>query len=91
MLTQQLAIIYNSPALSIIVNSAGYVQMQYGYGTSSYERLKTDIKTILQLGLNCLELDARKYFQFIFQVLSLLLLAWNSILHPDSPIHQLHQ
>ena len=44
-LTQQLAIIYNAP-LSIIVNSSGYVQMQYGYGTSSDERLKTDIKTI---------------------------------------------
>jgi hypothetical protein len=48
------------------------------------------LKTNLQLGFNCLELGARKYFQLIFQVLSLLLLAWTSILHPDSPIHQLH-
>jgi RNA polymerase-binding transcription factor DksA len=45
-LTQQLAIVYSSPALSIIVEGSGYVRMQYGYGQSSDERLKTNIKTI---------------------------------------------
>jgi hypothetical protein len=45
-LTQQLAIHYGSPALSILVDAAGYVRMQYGYGQSSDERLKTNIKTI---------------------------------------------
>ena len=45
-LVQQLAIIFNAPSLSIIVDSTGYVRMQYGYGQSSDERLKTNIKTI---------------------------------------------
>jgi hypothetical protein len=45
-LTQQLAIIYSAPALSILVGSNGYVTMQYGYGGASDERIKTNIKTI---------------------------------------------
>jgi hypothetical protein len=45
-LTQQFAIIYSAPALSILVVSSGYVTMQYGYGGASDERIKTNIKTI---------------------------------------------
>jgi hypothetical protein len=45
-LVQQLAIIYECPALAILVNNVGYVRMQYGYGQGSDERLKTNIKTI---------------------------------------------
>ena len=45
-LTQQLAILYSSPSLSIIVEGSGYVRMQYGYGQGSDERLKTNNKTI---------------------------------------------
>jgi hypothetical protein len=45
-LTQQLAIIYSAPSLSILVASSGYVTMQYGYGGASDERIKTNIKTI---------------------------------------------
>ena len=45
-LTQQFAIIYSAPALSILVSSSGYVTMQYGYGGASDERIKTNIKTI---------------------------------------------
>jgi hypothetical protein len=45
-LTSQLAIIYNAPASSLVIQSNGYVRMQYGYGTSSDERIKTNIKTI---------------------------------------------
>jgi hypothetical protein len=45
-LTSQLAIIYNAPASSLVIQSSGYVQMAYGYGTGSYERIKTNIKTI---------------------------------------------
>ena len=45
-LTQQLAIHYGSPALSILVDAAGYVRMQYGFSQTSDERLKTNIKTI---------------------------------------------
>ncbi len=44
-LTQQIAISYNAP-LSIIVAGSGYVTLQYGYGTCSDERIKTNIKTI---------------------------------------------
>ena len=44
--TPQLAIIYNAPLSSLVIQSSGYVQMQYGYGTSSDERIKTNIKTI---------------------------------------------
>ncbi len=45
-LTQQLAIHYGSPALSILVEATGYVRKQYGFGQSSDERIKTNIKTI---------------------------------------------
>jgi len=45
-LTQQLAIHYGSPALSILVEASGSVRMQYGYGTGSDERIKSNIKTI---------------------------------------------
>jgi hypothetical protein len=45
-LTQQLAINYAAPALSLLINDAGYVRMQYGFGLASDERLKTNIKTI---------------------------------------------
>ncbi len=45
-LTQQLAILYSSPSLSIIVEIFKYVRMQYGYGQSSDERIKTTIQTI---------------------------------------------
>ncbi len=43
-LTQQLAIVYSAPALSLIIGSA--VVMQYGYAGASDERIKTNIKTI---------------------------------------------
>jgi hypothetical protein len=45
-LTQQLAIQYSAPALSLLINSYGYVTMQYGYGAVSDERIKTNIRTI---------------------------------------------
>ena len=45
-LTQQLAINYSAPGLSILVNASGYISMQYGYGGTSDERIKTNIKTI---------------------------------------------
>ncbi len=45
-LTSQLAIICNAPASSLVIQSSGYVQMAYGYGTGSDERIKTNIKTI---------------------------------------------
>jgi hypothetical protein len=44
-LTAQLAINYSAPQ-SLLISSTGYVTMSFGYGTSSDERLKTDIKTI---------------------------------------------
>ena len=45
-LTQQSAINYTTPALAILINTSGYVALQYGYGTASDERIKTNIKTI---------------------------------------------
>ena len=45
-LTQQFAMHWGSPSLSILVDAAGYVRMQYGYGSTSDERLKTNIQTI---------------------------------------------
>ena len=45
-LTQQFAIAYNAPALPIIVESGGYVRMQYGYGAFSDERIKQILRTI---------------------------------------------
>ena len=41
----QLAINYAAPQ-SLVINSAGYVTMSFGYGTGSDERIKTNIKTI---------------------------------------------
>jgi hypothetical protein len=32
--------------LSLLINDAGYVRMQYGLGQASDERIKTNIKTI---------------------------------------------
>jgi hypothetical protein len=37
---------YNAPSASLVVSSTGKVIMQYDYGTSSDERVKTNIKTI---------------------------------------------
>jgi hypothetical protein len=44
-LTQQFAILYSAP-LSLVITATGYVTMQYGYGGSSDERIKKNIKTI---------------------------------------------
>jgi hypothetical protein len=44
--TNQFGILYNAPASSFVIQSSGYCIMQYGYGTSSDERIKTNIKTI---------------------------------------------
>jgi hypothetical protein len=44
--TVQLSIYYTAPQSSLNINASGYVQMQYGYGQSSDERVKTNIKTI---------------------------------------------
>jgi hypothetical protein len=45
-LIQQFAMSYATPSLSLLINDAGYVRMQYGFGQASDERLKTNIKTI---------------------------------------------
>jgi hypothetical protein len=45
-LTLQLAILYSAPQSSFVITNTGYCQMQYGYGQSSDERIKTNIKTI---------------------------------------------
>ena len=44
--TNQFGILYSAPASSLVIQSSGYCIMQYGYGTSSDERIKTNIKTI---------------------------------------------
>ena len=44
--TVQFAIAFNAPFASLGVDSTGKVVMQYGYGTSSDERIETNIKTI---------------------------------------------
>ncbi len=44
--TVQFAIAFNAPFASLGVDSTGKVEMQYGYGTTSDERVKTNIKTI---------------------------------------------
>ena len=36
----------NLNSLNLVIQASGYVQMQYGYGTSSDERIKTNIRTI---------------------------------------------
>ena len=45
-LTSQLAILYSAPASSLVIQGSGYVQMPYGSGTGSDERIKSNIKTI---------------------------------------------
>ncbi len=45
-LTIQLGKLYSAPASSLVIQASGYVQLQYGYGTGSDERIKTNIKTI---------------------------------------------
>jgi hypothetical protein len=45
-LTSQLAIIYNAPASSLVIEASGYVRMAYGFGNGSDERIKSNIKTI---------------------------------------------
>jgi hypothetical protein len=45
-LTSQLAIIYNAPASSLVIQGSGYVRMAYGFGNGSDERIKSNIKTI---------------------------------------------
>ncbi len=45
-LTSQLAILYSAPALSLVIESSGYVRMAYGFGNGSDERIKSNIKTI---------------------------------------------
>ncbi len=37
---------WQTPALSLSINDAGYVRMQYGFGQASDERIKINIKTI---------------------------------------------
>ena len=44
--TVQFAIAFNAPFAALGVDSTGKVVMQYGYGTSSDERIKTNIKSI---------------------------------------------
>ena len=44
--TVQFAIAYNAPFGSLGVDTTGRVLMEFGYGTSSDERIKTNIKTI---------------------------------------------
>jgi hypothetical protein len=45
-LTSQLAIIYNAPASSLVIETSGYVRMAYGFGNGSDERIKSNIKSI---------------------------------------------
>jgi hypothetical protein len=40
-LTSQLAIIYNAPASSLVIQTSGYVQMAYGYGSRARRRVHT--------------------------------------------------
>ena len=67
-ITPQLAVIYNSPQSALVIQTSGYVQMQYGYGQSSDERIKTNIKTIenaldktlLLRGVNYYDLESNR-------------------------------
>ena len=45
-LTQQLAINYSAPGLSILVNGSGYISMQYGYGEPQMKELKQILKKL---------------------------------------------
>ena len=38
-LIQQFAMSWQTPALSLLINNAGYVRMQYGFGQASDERI----------------------------------------------------
>jgi hypothetical protein len=62
--TNQFGILYNAPASSFVIQSSGYCLMQFGYGTSSDERLKTDIKTIEQALDKTLLLRGVEYKRF---------------------------
>jgi hypothetical protein len=42
----QLAIIYNAPASSLVIESSGYVRMVYGFGNGSDERIRSNIKLL---------------------------------------------
>jgi hypothetical protein len=39
-LTSQLAVLYSAPASSLVIQGSGYVQMPYGSGTGSDERIR---------------------------------------------------
>ena len=45
-LTTQFGIHYAAPGASLVIALNGYVTMQYGFGVTSDERIKTNIKTI---------------------------------------------
>jgi len=45
-LTPQFGIHYAAPGASLVIALNGYVTMQYGFGVTSDERIKTNIKTI---------------------------------------------
>ena len=45
---QQLAIIYSSPALSMLFEGSGYVRMQYGYWLSNDKHQMKELKQILK-------------------------------------------
>jgi len=45
-LTPQLGITYSAPTSSLTIADTRYVLMQYSYGSTSNERIKTNIKTI---------------------------------------------
>ena len=45
--TPQLSILYSAPQSSLGISGTGYVLMQYGYGSTSDERIKTKQKTKL--------------------------------------------
>ncbi len=45
-LTHQIAFVFNTPALVLLIESSWYVTMQFGHGTPSDEIIKTNIKRI---------------------------------------------
>ena len=62
--TVQFAIAYNAPFASLGANEVGRVIMQYGYGTTSDERIKTNIKTIENALDKTLLLRGVNYYDF---------------------------
>ena len=62
--TNQFGILYNAPASSFVIQSSGYCIMQFGYGTSSDERIKTNIKTIENALDKTLLLRGVEYYDF---------------------------